>query len=619
MRQVLIRQGQASVEQIPAPGVQAGSALVRVDHSCISVGTEVKTVQTSEQPLWRCAIEQPEKVKRGLQMLATEGLARTWQAVEGKLSAGLALGYSAAGEILEVGGGVESLRPGDRVACAGAQWSHHAEIVCVPKNLIVAVPENVDFSAASTVALGAIALQGVRRAQPTLGERIAVIGLGAIGQITVQLLRAAGCVVIGLDLDRERIRLASGLGMDAAGDPDEGDNVERVTRFTAGIGADAVVVTASGASDQLISSAFRMCRRKGRVVLVGDVGLHLSRGDFYEKEIDFLISTSYGPGRYDERYEVAGEDYPLAYVRWTENRNMAEYLRLLAAGRLRLEPLIGGVFPVEKAGEAFEHAKTQRSGPPLVLLAYPRREGEEAEKRVATNPAARPSRSNRVGIALVGAGEFARGTHLPNLASLCDCFHLQAVMSRSGHAAAGVVAQFGARYSTTDFEAILADREVDAVLIATRHDLHARHGAAALRAGKHVLLEKPLALTRAELADFESFFASAGGLLAHAADGLQPPLLALRAPASRDRRGSRRPDDPRLPHERRPHPARPLGARRRGWRPKPRRGLPRLRRLHLPHRRSGRLRRGARRSSPTPATTARETTSWRRSPSTTAR
>jgi predicted dehydrogenase len=511
MRQVLVRQGRTTVNEVPAPEVQPGSVLVRVDHSCISVGTEVKTVQAAEQPVWRRALEQPEKVKRGLQMLATEGVARTWSAVEGKLSAGVPLGYSAAGEALEVAAGVEGLRRGDRVACAGAQWSHHAEIVCVPKSLVVPVPEGVDLAAASTVALGAIALQGLRRAQPTLGERVAVIGLGTIGQLAVQLLRAAGCVVIGLDLDRERIRLAAALGMEAAGDPDEGDNVERVVRWTGGIGADAVIVAAGGTSDAVISSAFRMCRKKGRVVLVGDVGLKLSRADFYEKEIDFLISTSYGPGRYDPCYEVGGQDYPLPYVRWTENRNMAEYLRLLAAGRLRIEPLIGRIFPVERASEAFEHAKREGTGPPIVLLAYPRRRGEEGERRVVPNPSARTPRGERLRIALVGAGEFARGTHLPNLAALSDRFHLQAVMSRSGHGAAAAATQFGARYSTTDFEALLADPEVDVLLIATRHDLHARQALAALRAGKHVLVEKPLALTREELSDLEAFFASSGG------------------------------------------------------------------------------------------------------------
>jgi predicted dehydrogenase len=473
----------------------------------------VKSVQTAEQPLWRRAIEQPEKIRRGLQMLASDGVARTWQAVEGKLAAGFALGYSAAGTVID--SGLDGIRSGDRVACAGAQWAHHAEVVCVPKNLLTPLPEGVDFAAGSTVALGAIALQGVRRAQPTLGERVAVIGLGAIGQLTVQMLRAAGAVVIGLDLDRERIRLATELGMEGSGDPDEGDNVERAIRFSGGVGVDAVIVTASGSSDAIIASAFRMCRRKARVVLVGDVGLNLSRADMYEKEIDFFISTSYGPGRYDARYEVEGEDYPIGYVRWTENRNMAEYLRLVATGRIRIDPLIGGVFPVDRANDAFEHAKKAGGGPPIVLLSYPQREDED-ERRSIPNPAARVARPDRIRIALVGAGEFARATHLPNLASLADRYLLHAVMSRSGHAAAAVAAQYGARYSTTDFEAVLSDSEVDAVLIATRHDQHARQALAALSAGKHVLLEKPLAITRAELSAIENFFASAHG---------DPPVL----------------------------------------------------------------------------------------------
>lgn len=296
MKQVLIRQGQVVVEEIPVPQVGSGTVLVQVNYSCISIGTEMSGIKASGLPLWKKALKQPENVKKVLQMVVTQGLAHTRNLVDSKLSAGQPTGYSASGIVVEVGNGIDDLRPGDRVACAGAQCAHHAEFIRVPGNLTVPVPENVDLALASTVTLGAIALQGVRRASPTLGETFVVIGLGILGQLIVQLLKANGCRVIGTDLDRERINLANKLGMDMGIHPDEGNDIEAVARFTDGIGSDGVIIAASTPSDKVISTAFQMCRKKGRVVLVGDVGLNLNRADFYQKELDFFISTSYGPG-----------------------------------------------------------------------------------------------------------------------------------------------------------------------------------------------------------------------------------------------------------------------------------------------------------------------------------
>ncbi len=506
MRQVLIRQGNAAVEDVPAPQVEPGTVLVRVEYSCISIGTELSSVRATSVPLWERALKEPQRVKQVLEMVRTEGLSRTRSLVKGKLEAGLPTGYSAAGVVLEVGEGIQDLRPGDRVACAGAQYAHHAEVIRVPRNLVVPVPENLESATASTVTLGAIALQGVRRAQPTLGESFVVIGLGILGQLTAQLLRANGCRVIGTDLDAERVRQALALGMELALDPEGGNDVEQIHRLTAGIGADGVIITAATPSSALISTAFRMCRRKGRVVLVGDVGLDLKREDLYQKELDFFISTSYGPGRYDPAYEEQGLDYPIGYVRWTENRNMAEYLRLLAEGRVRVEPLISATYPVDAAGAAYQALQNGDGRPLMILLSYPPRAEEEVRVRRMINPSAQAAHSGRIRIALVGAGSFARGMHLPNLQALSDLYHLQAVVSRSGHNASASARQFGAAYATTDYAAVLSDEEVDAVLIATRHNLHASMALQALQAGKHVLVEKPLALTQEELDAIEAFY-----------------------------------------------------------------------------------------------------------------
>lgn len=509
MKQVLIKKGQACVEDTPAPLVEAGTVLVRTQRSCVSVGTEMSGLTNSALPLWKRALQQPDNVKKAVEMAATQGFAKTWQVVQGRLAAGNATGYSATGVVVEVGAGVEDLQPGDRVACAGAQCAHHAEYIRVPRNLTVRVPDALSWDEASTVTLGAIALQGVRRANPTLGETFVVVGLGILGQITAQLLRANGCRVIGTDLDRKRIDLALELGMDVGLHPDDGDPIQQAARLTDGYGADGVIITAASPSDAIVSSAFKLCRKKGRVVLVGAVGLHLNREDFYAKEIDFLISCSYGPGRYDRAYEEAGLDYPLPFVRWTENRNLSEFLRLIADGRVQMKPLISSVYPIAEATQAYASLQDPAQRPLTVLLSYPEAKMSEAPLvRRVDNPAASPAKHpNAIRLALIGGGGFAKGMHLPNLEKMGDLYRLRAVCSRTGHNAAAIARQFGMDYSCTDYAEILRDPEIDAVLIATPHDQHAGQALAALRAGKHVMLEKPLALTRQELSEIERYYA----------------------------------------------------------------------------------------------------------------
>jgi predicted dehydrogenase/threonine dehydrogenase-like Zn-dependent dehydrogenase len=509
VKQVLIHKGAAIVADVPAPSCGAGEVLVRVQTSCLSVGTEVSGIKHSAVPMWKKVLQQPEKLAVAANLLATQGLRRTWSQIEERRDAAHPTGYSAAGIVVQIGAEIRDLRPGDRVACAGAQYAHHAELIRVPRNLCVPLPEGLDWDDASSVTLGAIALQGVRRAQPTLGECFVVLGLGILGQLTQQLLRAHGCRTIGIDLDPGRIAIAKQLGMDLGIHPEDGNDVEQVARLTDGLGADGVIITAATASDAVVSSAFRMCRKKGRVVLVGDVGLHLNREDFYAKEIDFLISSSYGPGRYDQRYEEQGLDYPVAYVRWTENRNMAEYLRLLAEQRVQVRPLITSRYPIAEATAAYASVTAPASSKPMmVLLKYPEQSAEPVRTlRLTPSVSATPG---RVRIAVVGAGGFARSAHLPNLRAMGDRYALQAVVNSTGHTATAVAKQFGAAYATTDYAAVLADEDVDAVLIATRHHLHASMALAALQAGKHVLVEKPLALTEEEIAQLDAFIAARG-------------------------------------------------------------------------------------------------------------
>lgn len=508
MKQVLIKDGSVVVADVPAPVVGPKNVLVRVAYSCISTGTEMASVQTSGVPLYRRALRQPDNVRRVIAMMREQGIQYTLERLRGKLESGSPTGYSAAGTIVDVGCEVEGFRVGDNVACAGAGIANHAELIDVPVNLAVRIPDGLDVKSAATITLGAIALQGVRRAQPTLGETLVVVGLGLLGQLTVQLLRAHGSSVIGVDPDARRRRLAESLGARAL-DPVGGQHVDQIVRLTNGDGADGVIITAATQSDDVVSEAFRCCRRKGRVVIVGDVGLRLRRADFYAKEIDLFISASYGPGRYDPYYEEAGQDYPLGYVRWTENRNMSAYLHLLAEGRLRLEPLEPQVYPVEEAATAYDALRDRSRAALIALLKYP--EQQAPIERIARLSPRVAARKDRVRIAIVGAGGFAQGMHLPNLQKLRDSFVVRAIVSRTGSNARAVAQRYGADYASTDVDAVLGDEQVDLVIIATRHHLHAELALRALRAGKHVFVEKPLALTVDELDGLERFFAEGTG------------------------------------------------------------------------------------------------------------
>lgn len=510
MKQVLIRNGEAYVDELPAPAATPGTVLVRVLNSCISSGTEgARLGGAASKSLVRRALEDPGKVKRAVEMALDRGIKSTMAAVRGATEFGGPTGYSVAGVIEEVGAGVTDLRVGERVACAGAGLAFHAEFVAVPRNLCVRIPAEVSDEEAASVTIGAIALHGVRRLEPTMGEWFVVVGLGLLGQLTVQMLRANGCRVIGMDLSPERVELARSLGMDAAVLPGEPDAKDKVLRLTDGYGADGVVVTAGTSSSELISVAFGLCRPKGRVVVVGAVGLDLKREDIFPKELEFRISTSYGPGRYDQRYEDAGLDYPIGYVRWTENRNMEEYLRMVRDRKIKIGPLVQAVFPIDDASSAFESVGGAQKAP-MVLLSYPRNAGSHSAAVDRLVPLRAATVEGKTRLAVIGAGAFTRSVHLPNVQRLSDKLVIEAVVNRTGTSAKRIAEQYGAAYAATDYQEVLADANIDGVLIGTRHNLHAEITLAALQAGKHVLVEKPLATTAEQLREIERFYDGAG-------------------------------------------------------------------------------------------------------------
>jgi predicted dehydrogenase/threonine dehydrogenase-like Zn-dependent dehydrogenase len=497
MKQLVLRAGIPQIVEVPAPGRQAGHVLVASVASVISSGTERAAVASGGgggSPLAR-AIRNPELLRKGLEHIREHGVRETLEVARGSTAPDSPLGYSASGFVLDTGG-IPDFRVGGLVACAGAGYANHAETVSVPGNLVATVPEGVAPRAAAFTTLGAIALQGVRRAEPTLGERIVVVGLGLVGLIAVQVLRATGSQVLGVEPVDRRRELASRLGIDLTATPEDAHDV--VFSWTNRAGADAVLLCAATPSSELVNNAVALLRPKGRLVIVGDVGLSLDRAPLYAREADVLISTSYGPGRYDPSYEEAGVDYPLAYVRWTENRNMEEVLRLLAGGLLDVEQLIGLELPLERAPDGY--AALAGPEPPLatVLTYEPPASRTIGIGEVVKSPRATPvSADGAVRVALVGAGGFVTGVHLPNLRADGRA-PVTVVANRRGTSASDVARRLSAD-ATTEWRVAIERDDVDLVVIGTRHDTHSQIAAAALETGKAVLVEKPLGLSRPEI------------------------------------------------------------------------------------------------------------------------
>lgn len=502
MKQVVRRGGSPELIDAPAPGPEPGRALVETLASVISTGTERAAVASGAgSSLPARAIRNPDLIKKAMTSVRESGVKATLQKAKDTVGEDSTLGYSCAGVVVDAGG-IPGLDAGRLVACAGVGAANHAEIVSVPANLLAPVPPGVDPRHAAFTTLGAIAIQGLRRSEAELGDRVVVVGLGLLGLITAQLLKTAGCQVIGVEPVGERRSLAKAFGIEQVVGPE--DSAATVKNISEGFGADAAIVTAASSSSAIVNDSIRLLRRKGRLVIVGAVGLELERPDLYQREADVLISTSYGPGRYDPTYEEGGLDYPIGYVRWTENRNMREFLRLLAAGALDLEPLIGLELPVDRSDEAY--AAISGDEPPMAaVLTYPP-DGRGAEAKLARSLGPRPAaphRAGRVGVALIGAGAFVRGVHLPNL-SADGRADVARVVNRSGVSAGNVarsISAGGGVPAGTDPAEAIADPAVDLVLIGTRHDSHAELAAAALRAGKAVFVEKPLGLTRVEIDD----------------------------------------------------------------------------------------------------------------------
>lgn len=495
MKQVLqnIKDGKLSVAECPAPVAQPGRVVIANSASLISAGTEKMVMDLAGKSLLGKAKERPDHVRRVLEKVRNEGLMNTVRAVREKLDEPMAMGYSSAGTVLACGAGVEQYKPGDRVASNGG----HAEIVSVPANLCAAVPDGVEFDHAAFAILGAIALQGVRLAKTELGETVFVIGLGLVGQLTVSLLNAAGCRVIGTDLAADKCELARKMGAAVA---KPGLSAAQIDEMTGGVGADAVVITASTKSNGPIELAAASVRKRGRVVLVGVVGLELDRRPFFFKEAEFVVSCSYGPGRYDPAYEERGQDYPLPYVRWTEQRNISAVLQMMGSGRLNVEPLISHRFKIEQAQNAYEMIKDGTEPFLGVVLNYDAEANTNACRTILLK--AKPGSGGSARVGVLGAGNFARMVLIPKIvanAALTPTI----LCSAGGVSAAHSGLKHGFERATTDENEVLDSDDVDVVFSITQHNLHANHVTRAINSGKHVFVEKPLCMNTDELAAIE--------------------------------------------------------------------------------------------------------------------
>nr|WP_202425558.1 bi-domain-containing oxidoreductase [Streptomyces sp. HUCO-GS316] len=500
-----------AVLDVPVPGCKPGGVLVRTAYSLISTGTELMKVSEAGMSMLGKARSRPDQVAKVMQSVATNGVPATYRKVMGKLDSYTPLGYSLCGVVEQVGTGIDDVKVGDLVACAGNEHALHAELNWVPKNLYARVPDGLALRHAAFGTVGSIAMQGVRRGEPQLGDVALVIGLGLIGQLVVQLLAASGVRVVGVDPDPARCGLAERLGGVACGDPASAAVEAAVAELTDGHGVDQVYLAAGGGSNQPVELAARLCRDRGRVVDIGKCRLDLPWNAYYEKELDVRFSRSYGPGRYDPEYELEGRDYPIGYVRWTERRNLACFLDLVARGRVDVEPLVSHVADFDDAVDTYQRLKDGDLKAVAVLFRYPEPAGEagEAEAPVVAVPAVKrpsggvptPARVAKtpVRLAFVGAGNYATSMLLPHLAQR-DGVELSTVVTTTALSAANAQRKFGFAEATTDLDAVLGDKSVDAVFVVTRHSSHAELTRKALLAGKPVFVEKPLALTEDELA-----------------------------------------------------------------------------------------------------------------------
>jgi predicted dehydrogenase/threonine dehydrogenase-like Zn-dependent dehydrogenase len=493
MKQLLqdLKTGDTIIEEVPCPSPVHGSLLIQTTNTLVSAGTERMLVDFGKGNLVQKARQQPDKVKQVLQKVQTDGLMPTIDAVKNKLDTPLPLGYCNVGTVIN--SRAEGFAVGDRVISNGK----HAEVVSVPQNLCAKIPEGVDDESAAFTVIGAIALQGIRLIKPTLGETVVVTGLGLIGLVAVQLLRAHGCRVLGIDFDPAKLALAKQLGAEVVNLAEGQDPIVVAEKYSRGRGVDAVLITASTKSNEPIHQAATMCRQRGRIVLVGVVGMEMSRADFYEKELSFQVSCSYGPGRYDENYEEKGQDYPIGFVRWTEQRNFEAILDMLADGRIDMQPLISHRFKLADAAQAYDVIS---SGNPLgVMLQYEHQTPEKLTKQTVTlsSVSGRGFASSKAVLGFIGAGNYASSVLVP--AFKATGARLKSISSATGVSSVHVGKKQDIEQATTDTDALLSDAEINALVITTRHNSHAKWVRAGLESGKHIFVEKPLTLTRLEL------------------------------------------------------------------------------------------------------------------------
>ena len=500
MKQVLqsLKNGTTEIADVPIPSVSKGSLLILSNTTLVSTGTERMLVEFGKANLLDKARQQPDKVRMVLDKIKTDGLQPTIETVINKLDQPLALGYCNVGTVIELGNGVTQFSTGDRVVSNG----HHAEVVNVPKNLCAKIPDNVTNEEAAFTVLAAIALQGIRLANPTLGETVVVTGLGLIGLITVQLLKANGCRVLGIDMDSDKLALAKEFGAEIVDLSIGQDPVERANIFSRGRGVDAVLVTASTKSNEPMHQAALMCRKRGRVILIGVAGLELSRDDFFQKELTFQVSASYGPGRYDPSYEEKGNDYPLGFVRWTEQRNFEAVLDMISMGALNVKPLISHRFDIANAKQAYELLGDYKSSLGI-LLDYPSREISDSDKSVSilAKNLSKPIQTGKT-LSFIGSGNYATAILIPAFKNAGA--NLITVASGSGVSGLHAGRKFGFQETTTNTDKIFSDTDVNAVVVTTRHNSHADFVLKAIHSQKHVFVEKPLCLTLEELTKIET-------------------------------------------------------------------------------------------------------------------
>lgn len=508
MKQVIqsYKTGEISLSDVPMPACKSGGLLVKNSNSLISIGTEKMMIDIAKKNLLGKALARPDLVKRLIDKAKKEGILNVIQEAKNRLDEPVALGYSSSGVVLEVGSGISEFKIGDRVACVGAGFASHAEVVWVPEKLCIKLPDNVSHEEAAFVMLGGIAMEGIRLADLTFGENVTVIGLGLLGLITVQILNAYGCEVIGIDIDENKINMAKDLGLHLGLVSGKDDVLASIGNYTKGFGTDAVIITAASNDNSTIDIAEKIARKKGKIILVGVSDINLSRKAFWEKELSFTVSKAAGPGSIEPIYEQAGYDYPIEYVRWTEKRNLEQFITLLANKRVNTAKLITHRFNIEKALNAYEMILGGKERCIGALLEYDHNVKERLVSKIAMGKETKSILSGKK-VSIIGGGMFTRNILLPAVKKV-DGIDLIGIATTTGISSNHIAKKYGFKYCTSDYKEILNDKETESVIITTRHNLHAKMAKEALQAGKHVFLEKPLAIKEKELNELKEVYDS---------------------------------------------------------------------------------------------------------------